>query len=88
MIAGQVTTGVSFRHADGSDYGAIMDVAASAVDAQTKAFQALRQLGFTERDARQALSDTLERVGAEADTETRLRAALEALTAGAFRRAS
>ena len=88
VIEGQVTTGVSFKHADGSDYGAVLDVAASAVDAQTKAFQALRQLGFSERDARQALSDTLEQVGSEADTETRLRAALAALTAGAFRRAS
>jgi Holliday junction resolvasome RuvABC DNA-binding subunit len=63
-------------------------VAASAVDAQTKAFQALRHLGFSERDAKQALSDTLEQVGSEADTETRLRVALAALTAGVFRRAS
>jgi hypothetical protein len=88
VIEGQVTTGVRFKHADGSDYGAVMDVTASAVDAQTKAFQALRQLGFTERDARRALSDTLEQVGSGADTETCLRAALEVLTSGAFRRAS
>jgi hypothetical protein len=88
VIEGQVTTGVSFKHADGSDYGAVLDVAASAVDAQTKAFQALRRLGFSEGDARQALSDTLGHVGSEADPETRLRAALEVLTAGAFRRAS
>jgi Holliday junction resolvasome RuvABC DNA-binding subunit len=88
VIEGQVTTGVSFKHADGSDYGAVMDVAALAVDAQTKAFQALRHLGFTEREARQALSDTLTDVASAADTEARLRAALAALTAGAFRSAS
>jgi hypothetical protein len=68
LIEGQVTTGVSFKHADGSDYGAVMDVAAAAVAAQTKAFQPLRHLGFAEGDARQALAETLEQVGAEADT--------------------
>jgi len=87
-IEGSVATGLRFKHADGSDYGAIMEAAAPAIDAQTKAFQALRQLGFSEREARQALSDAVEHVGPEADTETRLRAALEVLTAGAVRRAS
>jgi hypothetical protein len=88
VVEGRVASGVRFKHADGSDYGAVMDVAATAVDAQAKAFQALRQLGFSERDARRALSQTLEHVAAEADTETRLRAALELLTAGAIRQAS
>lgn len=87
-VEGRVDTGLSFKHADGSDYGAAAAVAAPTADAQAKAFRALRHLGFNEREVRQALSKVCESVGEESGVELRLRAALEQLTAQAFRRAS
>lgn len=87
-VEGRVATGLTFKHADGHDYGAVMQHAAATIDAQTKAFQALRQLGFGEREARRALAESLDQCGADASAESRLRAALELLTENAFQRAS
>lgn len=87
-IEGRVSSGVAFRHADGSDYGTIRKVAAPVVDAQVRAFQALRQLGFGERESRRALSDVLAEVGAETSIEVTLRSALRRLSEGAFQSAS
>jgi 5-methylcytosine-specific restriction endonuclease McrA len=88
VIEGRVSTGLQFRHADGTDYGGVTNVASSAVDAQTKAFQALRRLGFGERESRQALAEVLAEGHPEASVETTLRNALERLAAGAIQRAS
>ena len=87
-VEGSISSGISFKHADGTNYGAIMGLAAPVVDAQAKAFRALRQLGFGEREARQVLAEVLDELGPDAGTEARLRAALELLTATAFRTAS
>jgi hypothetical protein len=87
-VEGRVSSGLRFSHADGTDYGAVMNVNESAVGAQVKAFQALRQLGFAEREAKRALASVADEVGADAGVEAVLRAALRRLSADAFRQAS
>lgn len=86
-IEGEVSTGLRFRHADGSDYGDARKIAPAVVDRQTKTFQALRLLGFREREAREAIGEASAKIGPEAGAEAALRAALDILTAG-IRRAS
>lgn len=79
-IFGRVSTGVRFRHADGGEYG---HVAAPAVaEIRTKAFAALRGLGFRERDVRRVLAE-LSQSGEEREVELEsvLRCALSRLTA-------
>jgi hypothetical protein len=85
-IEGQVSSGVSFRHADGTSYGGV--VAASVVAVRTKAFQALRALGFGEREAQRALLQVLTQVGNDAELEVVVRAALAALTEQVLAQAS
>jgi len=87
-IEGRVSEGLRFTHADGTEYGRVMSVTAAVVDVQTKVFQALRQLGFGEREAQRALAETLGDTRKGTDVETTLRAALHRLAAGAFRGAS
>ena len=82
-VEGRVSTGLRFRHADGTDYGDIMDVSCHVADAQSKAFQALRGLGFGEREARRALSEVVTHVGDRGSVESTLRAALNRLSASA-----
>jgi hypothetical protein len=48
-----VSTGLTFRHADGSRYGALID--AGAAGRRTEAFRALRRLGFRESEVRNVL---------------------------------
>jgi hypothetical protein len=86
LITGRVSTGVTFRHADGSDYGALASV--PAVDAQSRAFRALRGLGFAEGEARRALDQTRPQLGSESDFEVLLRSALQLLTRSSFAKAS
>ena len=75
IIEGRVSTGLRFRHADGTPYGRID--APLAADTHTRAFSALRNLGFRETEARRALSE------ARGDTlEPLLRSALRVLSAG------
>jgi Holliday junction resolvasome RuvABC DNA-binding subunit len=80
-IAGKFSTGLTFRHADGTRYGAVTDP--RAVDAHLQAFHGLRSLGFREGETRRAL----ERVrtnplqSGDASMEGILRAALSVLTA-------
>jgi hypothetical protein len=50
VIAGRVSTGLVFRHADGTPYGQDVDPRIAAT--RTKAFRALRWLGFGESEAR------------------------------------
>jgi hypothetical protein len=78
IIEGRVSTGLVFRHADRTLYGAVVDP--RVAEAHTQAFRALRALGFREGEAHRAL----ERVRAtspvgNASTEQVLRAALAAM---------
>jgi 5-methylcytosine-specific restriction endonuclease McrA len=85
IVRGRVSTGLSFRHADGTEYGGSV----SALDAgvQAAAFQALRRLGFGEGETRRALSEALPHVGSEPNLERVLRGALDQLSAHRFARA-
>lgn len=53
-IEGSVSTGLRFLHAEGSPYGVMP--APLAADVVSKAFRALRSLGFRESEARRALA--------------------------------
>jgi hypothetical protein len=53
-IEGTPSQGLTFRHADGTLYGA--PPAAGSVDLRTKAHRALTQLGYRESETKQALS--------------------------------
>jgi hypothetical protein len=87
VIAGSATErGLLVRHADGTLYGTLPAVPVALV--QTRAFQALRGLGFTERSARQALNRALETLEPHAELEVVLRHALQLLTANATMEAS
>jgi hypothetical protein len=50
VIEGRVSTGLTFRHADGTPYG--QDVDARIAATHMTAFRALRWLGFAESEAR------------------------------------
>jgi 5-methylcytosine-specific restriction endonuclease McrA len=80
VIEGHLSSGLIFRHADGTPYGRIPDP--HAATGYEQAFHALRSLGFRERETRVAL-DTLrtEAHGADPTLETILRQALATLTA-------
>ena len=86
IVQGRVSTGLSFRHADGTEYGGVV----SAPDAGTQAvaFQALRRLGFGEGETRRVLSQVLTHMGNEPNLERVLRSALDQLSAHKFSRAS
>jgi hypothetical protein len=75
--AGTPTTGLTFRHADGSAYGRVR---APAVDnVRAKALLALRSLGFRESEARWALEQETH-VGVTESVEAQVRACLLLLT--------
>jgi hypothetical protein len=80
LVSGCVTTGVRFRHADGSDYGHALEP--RWAELQAKAFAALRGLGFREVEVRRVLADSRER-GSDRETniERVVRDALAKLTA-------
>jgi len=79
-VVGSVSTGVRFQHVDGSDYGQLGRP--RVAETHAKAFAALRQLGFCERDVRRALTELAQqRDGREADIESVLRSALGRLSA-------
>jgi hypothetical protein len=87
-IDGRASEGFVFRHADGSPYGAL--VSPTRAETATTVFQALRQMGFKETEARRAVdrarSDTgiPTPVGGSTDVEVLLRAALAQLGARAL----
>ena len=82
QIAGSVSSGLTFRHADGSAYGQLPSPAVSV--AYTKAFQALRCMGFRESETRRALAELQRRAdGSPETTERVLREALALLTRSA-----
>jgi hypothetical protein len=53
LVEGRVSTGLVFRHADGTMYG--QRLRSREVGIYEEAFRALRGLGFREREARRAL---------------------------------
>jgi len=79
-IEGRASEGFVFRHADGSEYGRIESP--QRADEAALVFRTLRQNGFKETDARRAVEATR---GHEGNLESRLRAALELLSARVFR---
>ena len=85
-MRGRVSTGLSFRHAEGTEYGGV--VSAPDAGVQAGAFQALRRLGFGEGETRRALSQVLTHMGSEPNLERVLRSALEQLSAHKISRAS
>jgi hypothetical protein len=79
VIEGCVSTGLVFRHSDGSRYGSVSDPAFA--EAHACAFRALRSLGFRESETRAALDRVRNstRVG-EPSTERVIREALGILS--------
>jgi hypothetical protein len=82
-ITGTASAGFVFQHADGSAYGRVQSPA-RATDA-TRVFQALRQMGCKESDARRALDAARAHVGADSNVESLLREALKQLSERALR---
>jgi Holliday junction resolvasome RuvABC DNA-binding subunit len=76
-IEGRLDAGLRFLHADGSSYG-LMPTPLAA-DAASKAFRALRALGFRESEARRALAEATH-VGTTDDVEALVRRCLGLLT--------
>jgi hypothetical protein len=77
-VHGQVATGVSFRHADGTSYGE--QVTPEFVVENERAFHGLRRLGFGEQSVRVALERVRTKLdGQKRDAATLVRAALTIL---------
>jgi hypothetical protein len=74
---GTLASGLTFQHADGSAYGRLG--APAAADARTKAFLALRGLGFRESEVRWALGQATDASAAKS-VEAQVRACLLLLT--------
>jgi hypothetical protein len=85
-IEGRAPAALRFRHADGTVYGAALSP--NAADLQLRAFQALRALGFGEREARLALRQGATHMGENVQLEPLLRHAVGLLTARAWAKAS
>jgi Holliday junction resolvasome RuvABC DNA-binding subunit len=86
ILTGSATTGISVRHADGTPYGTLPSASSTLV--HVRAFRALRELGFGERDTRRALNETLQMLEPDAELDAVLRHCLELLTARAWTKAS
>ena len=78
-VAGRVSSGLRFTHADGTTYGKPSSPEIS--DRFTKLFAALRNLGFGEAQTRRAVA-AVQRNAATKDLEALLREALALLTRG------
>lgn len=78
-ITEQLSSGVRFRHPDGSDYGQLAKPQVAETHAKT--FAALRCLGFRERAVRRVLAEISQSSdGRQPDLESVLRSALSRLT--------
>ena len=78
VVQGRISSGLSFHHADGIEYGGTVSM--TDADVQTRAFRALRNLGFREREVRRALAEVTAQPGHVPELEATLRAALQRLT--------
>jgi hypothetical protein len=77
IVEGKPSTGLTFRHADGTIYGKkpVPSTTANAADA----FLALKTLGYKEKEARFAITKVLAHVGQAAGLEELIRRGLAAL---------
>lgn len=84
VTAGETAATVRFFHADGTPYGKRPD--AQAIETATRAYAALRSLGFGETETKRALLQAQSHVGRAPSDEEVVRAALRVLTEppGAF----
>ena len=78
LVTGRVSTGLDFRHADGTPYGA--HVSAEDVDAYVEVHKALRTMGFREGETKRALEQVRQRPHVGAGVEPGLREALFVLS--------
>jgi hypothetical protein len=78
-VDGRASTGLAFRHPDGSPYGSTT-ASPRLSDAFAIAFRALCSLGFREAESRRALERVRTHVGQETSAEAILRLALAELT--------
>jgi hypothetical protein len=76
-IGGKPSTGLVFRHADGTANGGTPEP--RALDARTKVFSALRNMGYRESEARVGIERATAHGGASPDVATLLTRALAAL---------
>ena len=74
MIEGRVSTGLVFKHADGTTYRGA--VSPKAADVRAMVFRALRDMGFKETEARGAVERAVTHVGMGASAEVLLGRAL------------
>ena len=78
IIEGKPSTGLAFKHADGTPYGG--SVRAHAAERNAQVFAGLRELGFKERECRTAVERCATALAPDASREEMLRAALTELT--------
>jgi hypothetical protein len=86
LIVRSASGGLGFWHADGTAYGGRPN--ASEVDVVAKAVRGLRNLGFGERETRDAVRAARAHVGCDAGVESLLRSALERLTRKSWEKVS
>jgi hypothetical protein len=86
LIERELSGGLSFWHADGTAYGGRPSTGAVDVVAQT--VRGLRNLGFGEREARDAVRAARAHVGCDGGVESLMRSALERLTRNRWEKAS
>ena len=86
LIEKSASGGLSFWHADGTAYGGPPNTGEADVAAQT--FRGLRNLGFGEREARDAVRAAGAHVGSDGGVECLMRSALERLTRNSWEKAS
>jgi hypothetical protein len=80
IIEGRVSTGLVFRHADGSNYG--RPPSPRLQELYTKLFTALRGMGFGERETRKAIDQVRSELPGETELEALLRGSLALLVQG------
>ena len=86
LIENGASGGLSFWHADGTAYGGPPNTSEADVAAQT--FRGLRNLGFGEREARDAVRAAGAQVGSDGGVKSLMRSALERLTRTSWEKAS
>jgi 5-methylcytosine-specific restriction endonuclease McrA len=86
LIEKSASGGLSFWHADGTIYGGRPSTGEADVAART--FRGLRNLGFGEREAREAVRQAGAHVGSGGGVESLMRTALERLTRNGWEKAS
>jgi hypothetical protein len=86
LIEKSASDGLSFWHADGTAYGGPPNTAEADVAAQT--FRGLRNLGFGEREARDAVRAAGAHTASDGGVDSLIRSALERLTRNSWEKAS